>query len=329
MAIGATIGAAVIGAGASYLKGKSEEKAADKVADALDKASQQGVSSQTTAAEQAVQAQVSGNQEAIAFQKWAFEQTADRQEPWIQAGRESLSQIMGTDFMAGAEAVERADPTIDPGYDFRFDEGQRAQERGASARGNLLSGGQAKALQKWSQGLASQEYQNAWNRSEQQYLNDFNSQLSLGNTRYNQLAGIAGAGQTAAGQLGVSQSNLSNSVSAMLANTGQAQAQGYQNIGNAQAQGYAQQGQAQANQAQQTSNAWGGAYQGVAGAAQQGLQNYYTNQQYQQQQQFNQQYLASQNQGQYATQPYTGTPQQSPSNPNPWANNWNPNRYIK
>lgn len=52
----------------------------------------------------------------------------------------------------------------DPGYAFRQAEGQKALERGAAARGKVLSGEQFKALSGFNSGLASQEYGNWWDR---------------------------------------------------------------------------------------------------------------------------------------------------------------------
>jgi len=52
----------------------------------------------------------------------------------------------------------------DPGYQFRLGEGTKALERGAAARGGLLSGAQGKALTRFGQELGTQEYQNFLNR---------------------------------------------------------------------------------------------------------------------------------------------------------------------
>lgn len=52
----------------------------------------------------------------------------------------------------------------DPGYEFRTQEGIRALDRSASARGLSLSGGQQKALLRYGQDYASQEYGNVYNR---------------------------------------------------------------------------------------------------------------------------------------------------------------------
>ena len=78
----------------------------------------------------------------------------------------------------------------DPSYQFRFNEGQKALQRSAAARGTLLSGGFAKALQNYGQQAASQEYGNAYDRAMQGYLanRDTNAQ------NYGQLMGQYNAG---------------------------------------------------------------------------------------------------------------------------------------
>src|SRR5262245_3727393 len=53
----------------------------------------------------------------------------------------------------------------DPGYQFRVQQGMKALEQTGAARGGLVSGGQMKAAQQFGQDLASQEYQNAWQRA--------------------------------------------------------------------------------------------------------------------------------------------------------------------
>lgn len=83
-----------------------------------------------------------------------------------------------------------ADFQADPGYDFRMKEGQKALERSAAAGGRFLGGGTLKALTRYGQDMGSQEYGKAFDR--------FNLNR---NTRFNQLAAVAGIGQTANGQL--------------------------------------------------------------------------------------------------------------------------------
>lgn len=51
-----------------------------------------------------------------------------------------------------------------PGYEFRFDEGVRARDRSASARGTLLGGGYGRELTRYGQGFATGEFTNYANR---------------------------------------------------------------------------------------------------------------------------------------------------------------------
>lgn len=59
----------------------------------------------------------------------------------------------------------------DPGYQFRLEEGAKALERSAAARGVLRTGGTLKDLLSYGQDLASQEYENVYGRrwGEHQY----------------------------------------------------------------------------------------------------------------------------------------------------------------
>jgi hypothetical protein len=88
----------------------------------------------------------------------------------------------------------------DPGYDFRMQEGQKALERSASARGGLLGGGTLKALTQYGQDYASNEYGNAYNR--------FNQDRDQ---RYGKLMDLVGTGQNAANQTGAAGQNYAQS----------------------------------------------------------------------------------------------------------------------
>ena len=73
----------------------------------------------------------------------------------------------------GQEALNQ-----DPGYQFRMQEGMKAINASAAAKGGLQSGAALKAAQQYGQGLASQEYGNAYARSRD--VNDLNYQRLLG-----------------------------------------------------------------------------------------------------------------------------------------------------
>lgn len=137
------------------------------------------------AAENATAAQVNAANAATSVAQGNYAQNREDLAPYREAGRGALSQLtqqlpdMNRSFSA-------ADFREDPGYQFRMDEGNKAIERSASARGGIGGGATMKALTRFSQGTASDEYNNAYNR--------FNNDRS---NRFNRLAAVSGIGQTA------------------------------------------------------------------------------------------------------------------------------------
>lgn len=159
-------GSALIGAGASIIGG-------NKAANAQVQASNQATALQ---------------QQQLAESQREYDQNRADLGPYRDAGYTALGQI-GAGTAAGGEfnsPFTMADYQADPGYQFRLDQGNRGVEASAAARGGVLSGGTLKALARYNQGEASQEYGNAFNR----YQTDLTG-------RYNRLAGVAGIGQTA------------------------------------------------------------------------------------------------------------------------------------
>lgn len=144
----------------------------------------------------------------------------------IPAQYEMVPDETATDFGKYARDFGMSDFQQDPGYAFRQSEGMKALERSAAARGGLLSGKTLKGIQRFGQDLASQEYQNAFNRyqiNRSNQLNPLQSLMGAGQSSTNLLTGAAGqAGQNEA---------------ANLYNAGQARASGY--VGSANALGSA------------------------------------------------------------------------------------------
>jgi len=167
-----------------------------------------------SATRSAANAQANAAQQGIDAQQRMYEQTRADQEPWRQAGMTALNQLipLATNYQKfGMDQFQQ-----DPGYQFRLNEGLKALDRQAAARGGLVSGNAMKAASRYGQDYASNEYTNAFNR----YQAERNAQL-------NPLQSLAGVGQSATNYLSNAAQNL-----------GQAQAQGYGNIGSAQASGY-------------------------------------------------------------------------------------------
>jgi hypothetical protein len=111
---------------------------------------------------------------------------------------------------------------IDPGYQFRLKEGMQGLERSAAARGGLLSGGTLKGIQRYGQDMASQEYQNAFNRYQAERTGTLNPLQSL-----------AGVGQSTANTLGTMGMNYANQAGETYQNAANARASGYVGQANA------------------------------------------------------------------------------------------------
>jgi hypothetical protein len=152
----------------------------------------------------------------------------------------SLLQDYGPKFVAPDAVTEQNDP----GYQFRLDQGQKALENSAAARGGLLSGGTGKALQDYGQQYASNEYGNVYNRALGQYQQNYNIFQNDQANKFNRLASLAGLGQTSAGQLTSAGQSAANNISNIdlgsanqignqLNNAGAARGSGYVGVGNA------------------------------------------------------------------------------------------------
>lgn len=101
--------------------------------------------------------------------------------------------------------------TKTPGYDFRLGEGQRSLEAGLAARGGLYSGAAMKALNRYGQDYASNEYGNYLAR----------------------LTGAASGGQAAAGMQANAGANFAANATGSIGAKGDAQSAGAIGVGNA------------------------------------------------------------------------------------------------
>lgn len=157
-------------------------------------------------AHQAAQKQEDAVRRAKGVQTNEYNQQKDWQSPFYNAGTSSLADMMKM-LQGGYDASQLAN---DPGYQFRMAEGQKALERSAAAKGGLASGGFMKGLDRYSQGLASDEFGN----------------------RFNRLAGVAGMGQHSADYLGNLSQNYANNMGQLEGAMGNAQSAGITGVTN-------------------------------------------------------------------------------------------------
>jgi hypothetical protein len=194
-------------------------------------------------AKKAGRAQERAAETAAAQQERMFLRQEELQRPFREGGMTAQAELMkllglGGDTTApgygsmtkqfGMDQFQQ-----DPGYAFRQSEGMKALERSAAARGNLLSGSTMKGVQRFGQDLASQEYQNAFNRYQVERA-----------ARLNPLQSLMGSGQSAANVMTSAAGNLGQGLAGSELAAGQARASGY--VGQANALSGALQGIGQA-----------------------------------------------------------------------------------
>lgn len=182
------------------------------------------------------------------------------QDPYMAAGSGATNQLASLFAPGGAYTRQ---PTLDelqmdPGYAFRFREGQRALEQGAAARGGLLGGGTGKALARYGQEASSQEYKNSYDRfmvNRAAAVQGLQNLSGVGASAAGTATGLAGqigsnlmaqrfgAGSnlgTLAGNAGATTAGAYTGVAPTLANTAamNPMGQAYENMGQARATSY-------------------------------------------------------------------------------------------
>jgi hypothetical protein len=185
-----------------------------------------------SAASKAAKAQRKAAQSAGQQQQQMFDKQVELQAPFREGGLTAQAEIMKLLGLSGDATApgygSMAKPfgmdqfQQDPGYAFRQSEGMKALERSAAARGNLLSGSTLKGVQRFGQDLASQEYQNAFNRYQTERA-----------ARLNPLQSLMGSGQSSANILTGAAGNLGQGLAQSELAAGQARASGYVGQANA------------------------------------------------------------------------------------------------
>ena len=196
------------------------------------------------AASHAADVQAGAARDAAAMQKQMFDLQNKQQTGYRSAGQGALSEIgklgsgtyqtydeagnpVGTPQTGSGYLTKQFTPEdfaagIDPGYAWRLKMGQDQAMRQANLGGGALSGNALAGLQDYTQGQASQEYGNAFNRF----------QTQRGNI-YNTLASIAGLGQTSLGQTGQAGTQSAANIGQSMTNAGSAAAGGIVGSANA------------------------------------------------------------------------------------------------
>lgn len=169
------------------------------------------------------EAQASNN--ASQVQLDMFNKTQANEAPYLDAGGNALTALLkGIGVGPGTTnsgtgplnaPFSMADFQHSPGYQFQMQQGENAVLNNKSALGGVNSGNTLKALTSYGQGVANQDYWNAYNA----YVNGQNQ-------KFGQLQTIAGSGQNAAANLGSLGTQVAGSVGNNIIGAGNASAAG-------------------------------------------------------------------------------------------------------
>lgn len=166
----------------------------------------------SSSAKKAAKQQAAAIREATALQRQMYNTTRQDLSQYRDVGGKYMGE-MDRSMPELTRTFTMSDFTKDPGYDFRMQEGAKALERSAAARGGLMGGAAGKAMARYGQDYASNEYSNAYNR--------FNNDRDQ---RYNKLSQMANMGLSAANMSGQAAQNYANSAGQMIVGGGNAQA---------------------------------------------------------------------------------------------------------
>lgn len=160
---------------------------------------------QSKAAKKGGDAQAASAQASIDEQRREFDQSRTDQLPWLTAGTGALGQL-GTLNSGNFDAFKAS-----PDYKYTLDSSLGSLDRYAASHGAYNSGGADADRIKLAQGLASQNY----------------------NNYYNRIANIAGVGQNSAQNLGSLGANMATNIGAQYNKQGEAWASSYAGQSNA------------------------------------------------------------------------------------------------
>lgn len=192
----------------------------------------------------------SAAKQASDLQKQMYYQTRSDLSPYTSAGTNVLGDLTslaqsgatggGPDYVTQASQnlpgqMTQAELEQTPGYQFTLNQGLKATQASAAARGLGVSGAALKGAATYATGLADSTYQNQFNNAQTRfndYINLNTAQQGNLTNQYNRLQGVANLGESAGAQTGVTGAQLSNAAGNYLNQAGQATQAGTQGTGN-------------------------------------------------------------------------------------------------
>ena len=220
-AIGAGIGGitslvgGLLGSHAANKAADQQNTAARTVADLIKQSvgqGQQAVGSATDTANQGIEYGTNTANARLGdifnLQGDVFTDQTSRLFPYLGAGEQGVNSLAQAFAPGGSLTKQFTAPTAaeveqTPGYQFTLNQGLQALQRSAAAGGSLQGGGTLKAITQYAQGLASTQYQKAYENAQNTF------QLNRNNS-FQGLMSLAGLGQTGINQAQAANQTFSN-----------------------------------------------------------------------------------------------------------------------
>ena len=154
----------------------------------------------SNAADDALDAQREATNQSNATQRYFYDTTRQDNMPLLDLRNALLPRIQG---MAMQDVgVTPSQVMAEPGYQFGLSEGLKGVQNTAAGRNLLYSGATLKALNRYGTDYATTKFNDAFNRQQTQFGNQFN-----------RLTGAAGMGQAGVNQISSAGQNYANTVS--------------------------------------------------------------------------------------------------------------------
>jgi hypothetical protein len=219
--IGAAVMAAgtVIGGGLSYM------------------GSQNAANAQRDAAAQSAAVQREMADKSIAAQRDMFDIGRTDLQPYRESGVTAQNQLLSLLGLGGDTTAPEygkytkdfgmSDFTTDPGYQFRLDQGMKALNASAAAKGMGMSGANIKGAIGYGTDMGNQYYQQAFNNYQTNRANRLSPLMDFTRIGQASAAGSAAAASNLGSNLGTTYSNLGTNLGKTATDAGAAEAGGY------------------------------------------------------------------------------------------------------
>lgn len=168
----------------------------------------------SNAAQSASHAQAEATNNATTAQENMFGVQQANNKPYMDAGYKALDEIQGN-MSTYNQPFTMKQFQEDPGYQFDLQQGEQALQNSSAASGHMISSQQLGNASNYAQSMASNEFNNAFNRYQTNNQNSFN-----------RLASVAQLGQTGTASTNGAAQNAANNISSNMIGAGNASAAG-------------------------------------------------------------------------------------------------------